>query len=57
MSIFEIRQKTNGAILWTGSALDETTALDAMAREAGYADYAALPDEIRAAQPVASLIG
>lgn len=56
MSIFEIRQKTNGAILWTGSALDEATALDAMAREAGYADYAALPDDIRAAQPVASLI-
>ena len=57
MNIFEIRQKTNGAILWTGSARDEVTALDAMAREAGYVDYAALPDEIRAAQPVASQIG
>ncbi|AWN40353.1 hypothetical protein [Methylobacterium durans] len=48
MSIFQIRQKTSGAILWTGSADDEETALDAMAREAGYRDYAALPDSIRA---------
>ena len=49
MSIFQIRQKVGGAILWTGSASDEKTALDAMAREAGYADFAALPDSIRAA--------
>ncbi|CAO4173946.1 hypothetical protein [Methylorubrum populi] len=49
MSIFQIRQKTSGAILWTGSADDERTALDAMAREAGYADYAALPHGLRAA--------
>ena len=28
MSIFQIRQKTSGAILWTGSADDEHTALD-----------------------------
>ncbi|MDR7038706.1 MULTISPECIES: hypothetical protein [Methylobacterium] len=47
MSIFQIRQKTSGAILWTGSADDEQTALDAMAREAGYRDYSALPDSIR----------
>ncbi|MCJ2032897.1 hypothetical protein [Methylobacterium sp. J-068] len=53
MSIFEIRQQTNGAVLWTGSALDETSALDAMAREAGYVDFASLPDDIRAACPVA----
>lgn len=49
MSIFQIRQKNNGAVLWTGSAADAQTALDAMAREAGYSDYAALPDQIRAA--------
>ncbi|KQT61149.1 hypothetical protein ASG52_16240 [Methylobacterium sp. Leaf456] len=49
MSIFQIRQKTSGAVLWTGSADDERTALDAMAREAGYADYAALPDGLRTA--------
>ncbi|HEX8417586.1 MAG TPA: hypothetical protein VF641_08270 [Methylobacterium sp.] len=49
MSIFQIRQKTSGAVLWTGSAADVTTALDAMAREAGYPDFAALPATIRAA--------
>jgi len=48
MSIFQIRQTTSGAVLWTGSAVDEKTALDAMAREAGYLDYAALPDTLRA---------
>ncbi|MGC5777278.1 hypothetical protein [Methylobacterium sp. NFXW15] len=47
MSIFQIRQKDNGAILWTGSAPNEEAALDAMAREAGYRDYAALPDTLR----------
>lgn len=50
MSIFQIRQKTSGAILWTGSAEDERTALDAMAREAGYADSSALPDSVRASR-------
>lgn len=48
MSIFQIRQKKSGAVLWTGSADSEKTALDAMAREAGYSDYASLPEEIRA---------
>lgn len=48
MSIFQIKQKTNGAILWTGSATDEKTALDTMAREAGYPDFASLPERIRA---------
>ncbi|MGU3538587.1 hypothetical protein [Methylobacterium sp. A54F] len=47
MSIFQVRQKTSGAILWTGAADDKTTALDAMAREAGYRDFAALPAAIR----------
>jgi hypothetical protein len=49
MSIFQIKQKSNGAVLWTGSADDEQTALDAMAREAGYRDFSALPDTLRAA--------
>lgn len=48
MSIFQIKQKASGAVLWTGSASDEKTALDAMAREAGYPDFAALPDRLRA---------
>ncbi len=48
MSIFQIRQKKNGAVLWTGSASDEQAALDAMAREAGYRDYSAIPESLRA---------
>ncbi|WP_375464864.1 hypothetical protein [uncultured Methylobacterium sp.] len=47
MSIFQIRQTKSGAVLWTGSADDEQNALDAMAREAGYRDFSALPDSIR----------
>ncbi len=47
MSIFQVRQTKNGAVLWTGSADDEATALDAMAREAGYRDFLALPDSVR----------
>ncbi|WCS24798.1 hypothetical protein LOK46_27335 [Methylobacterium sp. NMS14P] len=48
MSIFQIRQKKSGVVLWTGAAADEQTALDAMAREAGYRDFSSLPDTIRA---------
>ncbi|TXM67678.1 hypothetical protein [Methylobacterium sp. WL120] len=47
MSIFEIRQTENGVVLWTGSAENEATALDAMAREAGYRDFLALPESVR----------
>ena len=47
MSIFQIRQSKNGVVLWTGSADDEATALDAMAREAGYRDFLALPEAVR----------
>ena len=48
MSIFQIRQTKNGVVLWTGAADDEATALDAMAREAGYRDFSALPEAVRA---------
>ena len=48
MIIFQIKQKKNGAVLWTGSAPDAQAALDAMAREAGYRDYSALPEALRA---------
>ena len=48
MSIFQIKQTKSGAVVWTGAADDEQTALDAMAREAGYRDYSALPETIRA---------
>jgi hypothetical protein len=47
VGIFEIRQTTSGAVLWTGSAADEQSALDAMAREAGYRDFSALPETLR----------
>ncbi|TXM75245.1 hypothetical protein FV222_26890 [Methylobacterium sp. WL103] len=47
MSIFQIRQIKNGVVLWTGSAENEATALDAMAREAGYRDFLALPESVR----------
>lgn len=53
MHIFQIRQTSSGAILWTGNASDAPSALDAMAREAGYTHYDALPDTIRAAGIVA----
>lgn len=54
MSIFQIRQQKSGAVLWTGAAADEATALDAMAREAGYRDFSAVPDTIRAEGIVAA---
>lgn len=47
MTIFQIRQRAGGAILWTGAAADERSALDAMAREAGYKDFADLPETVR----------
>ncbi|MGY2051135.1 hypothetical protein [Methylobacterium sp. JK268] len=47
MTIFQIRQAATGAVLWTGCAQDEQHALDAMAREAGYRDYASLPETLR----------
>ena len=49
MHIFQIKQTSSGAILWTGNASDASSALDAMAREAGYAHFDALPDAIRSA--------
>lgn len=47
MCLFQIRQKQTGAILWTGKAESEQTALDAMARAVGYPDYASLPQKVR----------
>ena len=48
MGIFQIKQTKSGAVLWIGSADDEQNALDAMAREAGYRDFSAVPDALRA---------
>jgi hypothetical protein len=47
MKVFQIRQIATGAILWTGGAEDETRALDAMAREAGFDDRNDLPEDMR----------
>lgn len=47
MSVFQVRQSGTGAILWTGAAISELQALDAMAHEAGYCDHAQLPDGMR----------
>jgi hypothetical protein len=47
MAIFQVRQSATGAVLWTGGAENEQQALDAMAREAGYSDYAAIPASLR----------
>ena len=54
MTIYQIKQTANGAVLWTGQAPDAPSALDAMAREAGYSDFRALPDKIRSAGVVAT---
>lgn len=48
MKVFQVRQGATGTILWTGSATDPIAALDAMAHEAGYYDYADIPDHLRA---------
>lgn len=47
MRVFQIKQRSTGAILWVGSAVDEGNALDAMAHEAGYHDAAHLPAHVR----------
>jgi hypothetical protein len=49
--IYAVRQASNGVTLWTGAAVDERGALDAMAREAGYTDFEALPADVRGAEP------
>ena len=40
MRAYEIEQTATACILWQGQARSETEALNAMAREAGYRDYA-----------------
>ncbi|MDP4023587.1 hypothetical protein Q8W71_13190 [Methylobacterium sp. NEAU 140] len=48
MRVFQVRQTTTGAILWTGAAADPLSALDAMAHEAGYYDHSDIPEHMRA---------
>lgn len=47
MRLYQIKQRSTGAILWVGQALDEANALDAMAHEAGYRDAVHLPAHVR----------
>lgn len=46
MTRFTITQTTTGVVLFDGEAADEREALDLMAQDAGYADYASIPAEI-----------
>ena len=45
-SIYRIEQTATAVILFDGEASDESDAMDKMARDAGYADYASIPAEI-----------
>jgi hypothetical protein len=56
MKVFQVRQRATGAILWTGAAMSELAAFDAMAHEAGYYDFSDLPDHVRAGGLVAETI-
>ncbi|KQT14000.1 hypothetical protein ASG40_19430 [Methylobacterium sp. Leaf399] len=46
MHIFQVRQNSTGAILWTGSAQDEEAALQAMAHDAGHVGAETIPETI-----------
>lgn len=46
MTVYTVTQTATGVALFEGEARDEAHALDLMARDAGYADYASIPAEI-----------
>lgn len=46
MPRYTISQQTTGVVLFSGEANSEADALDKMARDAGYDDYASIPTEI-----------
>ncbi len=46
MTHFTITQSATGIVLFDGEADSEAQALDLMAKDAGYADYASIPEEI-----------
>ncbi|ACL59693.1 hypothetical protein [Methylobacterium nodulans] len=43
MRLFQVKQVRTGAILWVGEAGSREQALEAMAHEAGYMDFAHVP--------------
>lgn len=47
MTIFQVRQKSSRAVLWTGQAENADRALDVAAQAAGYHAFAELPDALR----------
>lgn len=48
MTIFQVRQKSSHAVLWTGQADSPDRALDVAAQAAGYHAFAELPADVRA---------
>lgn len=48
MTIFQVRQKSSRAVLWTGQADNADRALDVAAQAAGYHAFDELPDTLRA---------
>ncbi len=46
MTTFTITNTASGIVLGQYEAATEAEALDLMARDAGYADYASIPEEI-----------
>lgn len=48
MTIFQVRQKSSRAVLWTGQADSADRALDVAAQAAGYHAFGDLPADVRA---------
>jgi hypothetical protein len=46
IALYTVEQTETGTVLYSGPATSEADALDRMAREAGYADFASIPAEI-----------
>lgn len=46
LSVYTVDQAATGVVLFSGPARSEQHALDLMAQDAGYADYASIPEEI-----------
>ncbi|WP_187193662.1 MULTISPECIES: hypothetical protein [unclassified Methylobacterium] len=47
MTIFQVRQKSSRAVLWTGKAESADRALDVAAQAAGYHAFADLPEALQ----------
>lgn len=47
MTLFQVKQRSTGVLLWVGPADSKGHALDVMARQAGFRDAAHLPVHVR----------